>query len=90
MIASQAKVANPAVGRIFTKADGVCPSLEYRVRFYTKARGSVSGEGEAVVAAPVQISAWHDVVSPPRWYRPLCNHFWLRKSEAVTVAITPW
>ncbi len=50
-MAPQAKIANPVVGRIYTQADGVCPSLEYRVRFFYD---DDSGK-------KVQISPWHDV-----------------------------
>lgn len=68
----KAKVYNPVVGRIYTVPEGVCPSLEYRVRFFYD--DGDSGER-------VQISAWHDVpyknvdgsynmiVEIPKWSR---------------------
>lgn len=67
----KAKIANPAVGRIYAVEHGPCPSLEYRVRFY---QDDESGK-------PVQISCWHDVpykngdgtynmiVEIPKWSR---------------------
>jgi hypothetical protein len=66
----KAKVSNPAVGRIYTKAFGAYPSLEYRVRFFFDDD-----------AGPVEISPWHDVpyknpdntynmiVEIPKWSR---------------------
>jgi inorganic pyrophosphatase len=41
----------PEIGRIHTVVEGVCPSLEYRVRF-------VTDDGAGTVS---RISPWHDV-----------------------------
>lgn len=46
----QAKIPSSALGMVYSVADGVCPSLSYRVRFFFD---EASG--------PVPISPWHDV-----------------------------
>jgi hypothetical protein len=67
----RAKIPNAAVGRVFCEAEGPCPSLEYRLRFYYN--DPVEGK--------VPISPWHDVplrngdgtfnmiVEIPKWTR---------------------
>ena len=72
--------SNPAVARIFTKLEGVPPSLEFRVRFYYD-----SPDG----AEPIQISAWHDIPyknADGRWVWAGCHLGVLRVVHRVTTA----
>ncbi len=67
----RAKIPNAAVGRVSTEAEGPCPSLEYRLRFFYNDPH----------AGKVPISPWHDVplrngdgtfnmiVEIPKWTR---------------------
>lgn len=48
----KARIPTSAIGRIFTEPDGICPSLEYRLRFYYDG-GKEFGK--------VEISPWHDI-----------------------------
>jgi inorganic pyrophosphatase len=52
----KAKLANPKIARITTRADGVFPSLDYRVRFFYT-------EDDIEKA----ISPWHNVPLKVRW-----------------------
>ena len=48
----KARIPTSAIGRIFTEDDGICPSLEYRLRFYYDG-GKEFGK--------IEISPWHDI-----------------------------